>query len=421
MVVLGLGGVAAASSRECERTVLEAGTAPPSVLIIMDASASMAKPTGGGQTRLQAAKAALRTLVDGLPDDARVGLRLYGHRVSGAGRAAGCRDTELVAPVGRLDRARLTARIDAYEAVGSTPIGSALRDGAHDLPADGATSIVLVSDGGDNCAPPSPCEVAEQIAAEGTRVSIQAIGFQVTPRARSALRCIADRGRGIYRDAGDAGELAVALRVLAARATRNYEPRGTAISGGTSRRTARAIGSGRHVDHIAVDGERWYAVELGRGQRLAVAAILVPGCLPARAFTDLIGTSLELDVYPPGSSEPSATSAIANLFFGDSSVESDGILTPRVDPAGDATSGFVRPGRHLVRVYLSDNGRGSLATVRGGSMPLQLETSVIGRPPPVRASSRGGDGLLLLATIAVAGLLGAAVAFVAGSRRRGRR
>ena len=282
MAVLGLGGVAYASSRECERTVLEAGTAPPSVLIIMDASASMAKPAGGGQTRLQAAKAALRTLVDGLPDDARVGLRLYGHSVSGAGRTAGCRDTELVAPVGRLDRARLTARIAAYEAVGSTPIGRALRDGAHDLPADGATSIVLVSDGGDNCAPPSPCAVAEQIAAEGTRVSIQAIGFQVTPRARSALRCIADRGRGIYRDAGDADELAVALRVLAARATRSYEPQGTAISGGTSRRTARAIGSGRHVDRIAVDGERWYAVELG--QRPAARGRGDPRArMPARA------------------------------------------------------------------------------------------------------------------------------------------
>jgi hypothetical protein len=420
--VLGLCGVAYA--RECERTVPAADGTPPSVLIIMDASASMAKPAGGGQTRLQAAKAALRTLVDGLPDGARVGLRLYGHSVSGAGRAAGCRDTELVAPVGRLDRARLTAQIDAYEAVGSTPIGRALRASANDLPDDGTTSIVLVSDGGDNCAPPSPCAVAEQIAAEGTRVSIQAIGFQVTPQARSALRCIASRGRGVYRDAGDAEQLAVALRALAARATRTYEPQGTAIAGGTTARTARAIGGGRYVDRIAVDGDRWYAVELGAGQRLATAAILVPGCLPPRGFGDLIGTSLVLEVYPPGDPAAATRSGVANLFFNDSSVESDGLLTARVDPRTDATRGSMKPVRHLVHVRLNDSGNGSLATVLHGSMPMQLELNILGRPPPAGpAGTRGGegDGATLLVTIVLAGLLGAGTALVAASRKRGSR
>ena len=103
-----LGGVAYA--RVCERVVPSVDAQePPSLLIVMDASKSMSKPTGDGTTRLQAAKAALRTLVKDLPDGSRVGLRLYGHRVSGATRAEGCRDTELVAPVGELDRAALAA------------------------------------------------------------------------------------------------------------------------------------------------------------------------------------------------------------------------------------------------------------------------------------------------------------------------
>ena len=42
---------------------------------------------GEAGSRLDAAKRALRTVVDGLPDGARVGLRLYGHRVAGATRA----------------------------------------------------------------------------------------------------------------------------------------------------------------------------------------------------------------------------------------------------------------------------------------------------------------------------------------------
>jgi len=210
LIVLALGGVAYA--RQCDRRVPAAQTGPPSIVIVMDASKSMAKPAGDGRTRLDAAKAALRRLVDGLPEHARVGLRLYGHRVSGTTRAQGCRDTELVAPVDGLDRRQLRAQIDSYRAVGSTPIGRALSEAAGDVGTSGRSSIVLVSDGGDNCAPPRPCDVAARIADQGTDVNIQAVGFQVQQRARDELRCIARRGGGAYRDAADAEELAVVPR-----------------------------------------------------------------------------------------------------------------------------------------------------------------------------------------------------------------
>jgi Ca-activated chloride channel family protein len=277
------------------------------VLVVMDASKSMGLPAGDGRSRLAVAKAALRTVVDGLPDGARVGLRLYGHRVSGAGRVAGCRDTELVTPVGALDRGALKAQIDSYRAVGSTPIGRALRAAASDLPARGAASIVLVSDGGDNCAPPNPCTIAGELAAAGTGVSIQAIGFQVGARARRQLQCIARRGRGVYRDAADADDLAVALRALAARATRTYRPVGAPIRGAASEAAAAPIGSGRYVDRIGADDERWYAVTLERGQRLAVAAVVSHACPFSRGLAEMFGTSLELTLFKPGGELPEAS------------------------------------------------------------------------------------------------------------------
>ena len=406
--VLLLGGVAYA--RQCEREVPAVDAPPPSVLIVMDASRSMSKPAGDGRTRLDAAKAALRKLVAGLPDATRVGLRLYGHRVSGTTRAEGCRDTELVAPVGELDRRALAGQIASYRAVGSTPIGRSLREAAGDLPQDGVTSIVLVSDGGDNCAPPSPCAVAGQIAGRGTDLSVQAIGFQVTGRARAQLRCIAERGRGVYRDAADADELAVALRALAARGTRTFTVAGTPVSGGGTERDATPIASGRLLDRIGPGDERWYRVELGRGQRIAASGTLIVACPPKASVRDSIGTTFEIEVRAPGSVTPDALDATTNLFADDISVESVGLLTA---PNPRAATAATRR-EHLLRVALEADPDGGLARALGApAVPLQLDVDVIGRgedAAAAAASSAGGLDVVVAIAVIVGCLLIGAIA-----------
>ncbi len=366
------GGVAYA--RECVAPGRGESPPAPSVLIVMDASKSMGKPAGDGRSRLDVAKDALRTLIDGLPDGARVGLRLYGHRVSGAGRAAGCRDTSLVSPVAALRRDALRSAVASYEAVGSTPIGRALRAGASDLAGQGPRTIVLVSDGGDNCAPPDPCDVAGQLAASATNLSIQAIGFQVGARARRELRCIAGQGGGVYRDASDADELVVALRALAARGTRARRPAGRPIAGGATSSTAPEIASGRFVDRIAAGERRWYAVRLGRGQRLAAGVVVGTFCHRRIGIADMIGTALHVEVFDPAGEWPIQRSGEANLFFGDESSESGGILTPRIGAGDDS---FARPGRYLLRIALTDNAAGSLARALAGEVPtLQIVANV---------------------------------------------
>ena len=425
--VLACGGVAYA--RDCEDGAPDEDRPPPAVLIVMDASRSMGKPAGDGSSRLAVAKAALRTVVDGLPDGSRVGLRLYGHRVAGAGRAAGCRDTELVTPVGRLDRKALKARIAAYRAVGSTPIGRALRAAAADLPAQAPGSIVLVSDGGDNCAPPDPCTVAGELAAAGTAVSIQAIGFQVGERARRQLRCIAGRGRGVYRDAADADELAVALRALAARALRTYTPIGTPVRGGAIPAAAAPISGGRYIDRIGADEDRWYAVPLRAGQRLAAAAVLSRACRFPRGLAEMFGTSLELTLLDPSGELPEAGSGVPNLFMGDESSESDGLLTRPIGDRSDRGLEPSRPGRYLLRVRLSDNGNGVLSDVLdGGSLALGVQTNIIGgrrsapstvqRPPPAAAGSRGQTFGVLAAVVVACLVLGALASSCAARLRR---
>jgi Ca-activated chloride channel homolog len=59
------------------------------VILILDASKSMKDDDGTGRPKFQAAKEALDTLVHELPDDAKVGLRVYGSEGAGpAGRRA---------------------------------------------------------------------------------------------------------------------------------------------------------------------------------------------------------------------------------------------------------------------------------------------------------------------------------------------
>jgi Ca-activated chloride channel family protein len=259
---------------------------PPALLLIMDSSGSMNGTAGGGQSKIQAAKDALDRVVDSLPEGSRVGLRVYGHRVSNdpADKPRGCRDTQLISPVGPLRPTQMKNRIASFDARGWTPIGESLRRGAGDLRReDGDKTIVLVSDGIDTCAPPPPCEVAKRIVNQGIDLRIDTVGFQVDAQARRELRCIARVGKGTYVDAGSADDLADNLAQVSLRALRRYETTGTAIQGGTSDADAPPLAPGQYVDSIVPGEERWYSVDLGPGQVLD-ATVTVVGQFPRERF-----------------------------------------------------------------------------------------------------------------------------------------
>jgi len=115
------------------------GNTPAAVMLVLDASKSMNDDDGTGRPKLEAAKAAMNTLIDSLPDDAQVGLRVYGSEVSGGGKAAGCADTRRMMPIEPLNRDALKDRVAQIRAKGFTPIGASLRAAAADLPAQGRT------------------------------------------------------------------------------------------------------------------------------------------------------------------------------------------------------------------------------------------------------------------------------------------
>jgi Ca-activated chloride channel homolog len=177
--------------------------------IIVDASGSM---TGliGDRKKIDIAHDALDELVTQLPDTANVALRAYGHR-----RGGDCGDTELVTPLGPLDRAALTDKINAiYPAQnGMTPIGASLQQVAEDVKSvQGDVLVVLVSDGDETCNG-DPVQVATQLHTNNPKIKIDVIGFNVGPEEwRARLSGISQGGGGRYFDAADAAQLVAALQ-----------------------------------------------------------------------------------------------------------------------------------------------------------------------------------------------------------------
>jgi hypothetical protein len=188
---------------------------PPegAMLIILDASGSMNNLDENGVPFIDKAKDAVLELVDALPDGMNVGLRVYGHREPNTDAVRGCQDTELVAPVAPLDRTAIRDALEGIEASGFTPIGLSLQEAVTDLPETGTRSIVLISDGEDTCAPPDPCEVAEDLYGDLFDVRIESVGFLIDPgsAAEQQLRCIAEVTGGQYTAVGEASELVARL------------------------------------------------------------------------------------------------------------------------------------------------------------------------------------------------------------------
>jgi len=72
----------------------------PALRLIMDASGSMNASDGGAAPKSRRLRARSTASSNALPEDSLVGLRVYGHRIPNTDKARGCKDTELIAPVG---------------------------------------------------------------------------------------------------------------------------------------------------------------------------------------------------------------------------------------------------------------------------------------------------------------------------------
>ena len=387
----------------------------------------MNEDAGNGGTRLDAAKRAVDVLLDRLPPGAPLGLRVYGSKVAETSRAEACRDTELVVPVGPLDKDALRGRVQALTGKGRTPIGSSLLRVPDDLgSSDGRRTVILVSDGGDNCAPPDPCEAAREVSRQGVDLSISVVGLQVNERVRRQLECIAKAGGGTYVGVDDADELADELAAALARAFRSYEPAGTKVTGGTGATEAAPLQGGLFQDSFRPGEKRWYAVDVPEGRSLLASVSAIP------SHEDRGQSALRTELLDPGGERVDGD---AEVLYGQAAGEGGRVRTQSLlmpDFAG-------APGRYTFSVEVEAGLETDAVPVEIGVQLLQPgETpgltraagelgaavtptptpSPAGTPVPEPVSEPAGSDVPLLAGIGVAGAALGLVAALALTRRR---
>ncbi|MBS4179628.1 vWA domain-containing protein [Lederbergia citrea] len=181
------------------------------VLVLLDASGSM-RADLGGQTQMDAAKKAITNFMKGLPKDANVGLRIYGHKGTGSNsdKELSCSSSELVYPLAPYDQSAFQSSLDKTQPAGWTPIQLALNEAQKDLApfkGEANTNIVyLVSDGISTC-DDDPVGAAKSLYNSDITPIVNVIGFNIDHEGQKQLKEVAKATEGTYQDVQNAESL----------------------------------------------------------------------------------------------------------------------------------------------------------------------------------------------------------------------
>lgn len=387
---------------------------PPKVELVLDVSGSMRANDIDGRSRISVAQQAFNEVVDALPEQTQLGIRVLGATYRGKDKKQGCLDTQQIVPVGPVDRTQAKAAVATLRPTGFTPVGLALREAARDL-GTGATArrIVLITDGEDTCAPPDPCEVARELAAQGTKLVVDTLGLAPDEKVRRQLLCIAGATGGTYAAAQSAAELTDRIKQLVDRAKDTYTAAPAVVTGRSTCDGAPLLGPGVYSDREAFSEHRWYRVPVPAGQELRASVSigldravspdhgvllratapdgreLVRGVDAGSGRTDVVSAGLRW----------SASEDHAESENRDDEEAGDTDPTSEVDAAAPAT---------VVCLVVSNAFAPRPGTRATPGMPVELTVDVVASSPAPAAPDLGrGWVLLLLLTVAglVTGLL----------------
>jgi Ca-activated chloride channel family protein len=129
---------------------------------------------GAKQTRWDVALETLDQVLNSLPDDFNVGLRIYGHRELSTSPKT-CSDSELVIPVRKLDRKAILARVNLFKPKGETPLVYSALQVPGDLKALGGGTVILIIDGGESCKGDPVMAGARELVAPRIRIAVGAV------------------------------------------------------------------------------------------------------------------------------------------------------------------------------------------------------------------------------------------------------
>ena len=180
------------------------------VELILDASNSMWGQIKG-ESKISIAKGVLKQIIDRLSEEMNVGLRLYGHRYKIKDERA-CQDTELIIPIGPLQKDQLIQTIEKIKPKGKTPLVYSILQSPQDFANLRGGTVVLISDGVESCEGDIK-SIAPKLKESGIELTVNIVGFGIKEEeARKQLETIAKSTGGIYLDAKDSQELLSSLQ-----------------------------------------------------------------------------------------------------------------------------------------------------------------------------------------------------------------
>ncbi|MEU1373745.1 VWA domain-containing protein [Streptomyces triculaminicus] len=364
----------------------------PKVELVLDVSGSMRARDVDGQSRMAAAQQAFNEVIDAVPDNVRLGIRTLGANYAGDDKATGCRDSKQLYPVGKVDRTEAKTAVATLRPTGWTPIGYALRGADQDLGTDGGTRrIVLITDGEDSCGMPDPCDVARELAAKGTHLTVDTLGLTQDDKTREQLSCIAEATGGTYTTVRHTKELSGRIKQLVRRADTPVEtPR--PVQGANACSTAPGIGAGIWTDRATFGEHRWYRVTVKPGQELRASVSVGADRAVDRDYGVLVRAVGESGQELVRGSDAGS---------GRTDVMASGLRLP----VWKAKEDDKEP--RTVCLEVSHSFSAPASVKRDPGLPLELAVDVVKGPdnPSDLAAFGLGRGWILLAVLGVTGLL----------------
>jgi hypothetical protein len=183
--------------------------------IILDCSGSMLDNMDG-KMKFDIARGSVQALIDSLPSNSQVALRVYGHRKSALQPDCDL-DTELKIPMGPLNKTVMTATLNSLRSRGKTPLALSIEDAIKDLgsvSADKPVTLLLLTDGGEDTIKPrgNPIKACQDLA-KVQNIRFHLVGFDINePDWSTQLQAMAQASGGRYWPAAKGADLERSVR-----------------------------------------------------------------------------------------------------------------------------------------------------------------------------------------------------------------
>ncbi len=196
-----------------------ASIAAEQTMIVLDASGSMWGQING-KPKLQIAREALATVLEGVPADMELGLIAYGHRERG-----NCNDIEVIVKPATGTGPAISQAAAKMKFLGKTPLTASVLKAAEEMRyTEDKATVILITDGLENCQA-DPCAVGAELAKNGIDFTAHVVGFDLTDAEGKQVACLAENTGGSYVSAANADELRDALFNTVVRPTKKDTPK----------------------------------------------------------------------------------------------------------------------------------------------------------------------------------------------------